>query len=365
MSKDFYDILGVPRDATTEEIKKAFRRMARESHPDANPDDPTAEARFREIAEAYEVLSDPERRHRYDRGDTIDLSDLFASFGGFDDLIRSVFGDGGFFATPTRQANRGRDVLVPAQITLAEAAFGVTQELEFAALVGCETCDGSGAAPGTFPDTCSRCAGAGAVRVARRGFLGSVMTLSPCDLCAGTGQMIRVPCETCRGRGVTSGERSVSVEIPGGVSEGTRLRLTGQGEPGDRGVRRGDLFVEIHVGPDDRFVRDGDDLIVRVDLGIAQAALGTEVEIPLIEGGFQEIEVPRGTQPGTVFPLRGKGIERLGRRGRGDLLVEINVQVPDDLSKEEEEALRAYATVRGEEISRAKWHRRGTRHPGG
>ncbi len=358
MSKDFYDILGVSRDATTEEIKSAFRRLARESHPDANPDDPTAEARFREIAEAYEILSDPERRHRYDRGDTIDLSDLFASFGGFDDLIRSVFGDSGIFTPPARPTNRGRDVLVPAGITLAEAAFGVTRDLEFAAQVGCETCDGSGAAPGSHPEMCNRCAGSGAVRVARRGFLGSVMTLTTCDLCAGTGNVINHPCETCRGRGVTPGQRVVNVEIPGGVSEGTRLRLTGQGEPGDRGARRGDLYVEIHVGPDDRFVRDGDDLIVLVDLGLAQAALGTEIEVPLIEGGSEEIDVPRGTQPGTVFPLRGKGMGRLGRRGRGDLLVEINVLVPDTLSKEEEEALRAYASVRGEETSRAKWRRR-------
>ena len=358
MSKDFYDILGVSRDASTEEIKKAFRRMARDSHPDANPDDPTAEARFREIAEAYEVLSDPERRHRYDRGETIDLNDLFASFGGFDDLIRSVFGDSGLFSTQTRQTNRGRDVLVPARITLVEAAFGVTRELEFASLVGCETCGGSGAAPGTSPETCSKCSGAGAVRVARRGFLGSVMTLTACDLCAGTGQMIRVACETCHGNGLTSGERSVSVEIPGGVSEGTRLRLTGQGEPGTRGARRGDLYVEIRVEPDERFVRDGDDLIVRVDLGIAQAALGTEIEIPLIEEGFQEIEVPRGTQPGTVFPLRGKGMERLGRRGRGDMLVEVNVRIPEDLSKEQEEALRGYASLTGEATGRTKRRRR-------
>jgi molecular chaperone DnaJ len=358
MSKDFYDILGVARDAPTEEIKKAFRRLARDSHPDANPDDPTAEARFREIAEAYEVLSDPERRHRYDRGDTIDLNDLFASFGGFDDLIRSVFGESGFFATPTRQANRGRDVLVPARITLAEAAFGVTRELEFAALVECQTCDGAGAASGTHPETCSKCAGSGAVRVARRGFLGSVMTLTTCDLCSGNGQVIRVPCETCRGRGSIPGDRSVSVEIPGGVSEGTRLRLTGQGEVGDRGMRRGDLYVEIHVEPDDRFVRDGDDLIVRVGLGIAQAALGTRIEVPLIEGGFEEFDVPRGTQPGTVVPLRGKGVERLGRRGRGDLLVELHVQVPEDLSKDQEEALRTYASVRGEETGRAKRRRR-------
>jgi molecular chaperone DnaJ len=360
MSKDFYAILGVSRDASAEDIKRAFRRLARESHPDANPHDPTAEARFREIAEAYEVLSDPERRHRYDRGDTIDLNDLFASFGGFDDLIRSVFGETGLFGTPTRQPNRGRDVLVPVRISLAEAAFGVTRELDFAGLIVCETCGGSGAAEGTHPETCSRCAGSGAVRVARRGFLGSVMTLAACDLCAGSGQMVRVPCETCQGRGATSGERHVTVEIPGGVSEGTRLRLTGQGEAGDRGARRGDLYVEIHIDPDERFVRDGDDLIVRVDLGIAQAALGTQIEVPLIEGETEHLEIPGGTQPGTVVPLRGKGVQRLGRRGRGDLLVEISVLVPEALSRDQEEALREYADLSGEKLGRSKRRRRKT-----
>lgn len=359
MSKDFYAILGVSRDASPDEIKRAFRRLARESHPDANPEDPTAEARFREIAEAYEVLSDPERRRRYDRGDTIDLSDLFASFGGFDDLIRSVFGDSGLFGAPTRPTNRGRDVIVPAQITLAEAAFGTTTELEFNSAVACPTCEGSGAAIGSHPETCSRCAGSGAVRVARRGFLGSVMTLTTCDVCGGTGQMIRVPCETCTGRGVTSGERAVSVEIPGGVSDGTRLRLTGQGEPGVRGGRRGDLYIEVRIFPDDRFVRDGDDLIVRVNLGVAQASLGAEIEVPLIDGSSQTIEVPRGTQPGTVVPIRGKGMQRLGRRGRGDLLVEFDVKVPVDLTGEEEDALRAYASLRGEETDLPKRRRRG------
>jgi molecular chaperone DnaJ len=186
------------------------------------------------------------------------------------------------------------------------------------------------------------------------------MTLAACDLCAGSGQMIRVPCETCQGKGAVAGDRHVTVEIPGGVSEGTRLRLTGQGEAGDRGARRGDLYVEIHIDPDERFVRDGDDLIVRVNLGIAQASLGTQIEVPLIEGGTEQLEVKGGTQPGTVVPLRGKGVQRLGRRGRGDLLIEISVEVPDGLSRDQEDALRAYADLRGEELGRTKRRRRKT-----
>lgn len=357
MSKDFYAILGVPRDASTEEIKKAFRRLARESHPDANPDDPTAEARFREIAEAYEVLSDPERRRRYDRGDTIDLGDLFASFGGFDDLIRSVFGDTGLFGAPTRTPSRGRDVVVPASVTLAEAAFGTTTQLEFTSLVGCATCSGSGAAQGTHPETCGRCGGSGAVRVARRGFLGSVMTLTTCELCGGSGEVVRVPCEICKGRGAVRGSRTIPVEIPGGVSDGTRLRLTRQGEPGPRGSRPGDLYVEIRVEPDPRFSRDGDDLIVRLPVGLAQAALGTRVEVPLLEGGSTDLDIPPGTQPGAVFSLRGKGMQRLGRRGRGDILIEVAVQVPETLSREEEDVLRRYAALRGEETVHSKRRR--------
>ncbi len=357
MSKDFYAILGVPRDASFEEIKRAFRRLARESHPDANPDDPTAEARFREIAEAYEVLSDPERRRRYDRGDTIDLGDLFASFGGFDDLIRSVFGDGGLFGAQPRSPSRGRDVVVPVQVTLAEAAFGTTSDLEFVSMVTCATCAGSGAAEGSHPETCSRCGGSGAVRVARRGFLGSVMTLTACDLCGGSGEVIRHPCDRCAGQGRIRGERRVNVEIPGGVSDGTRLRLTGQGESGPRGARAGDLYVEIRVEPDHRFVRDGDDLIVKLALGPAQAALGTQVEIPTLQGGSITFDVPPGTQPGTVFPQRGEGVQRLGRRGRGDLLVEVEVKIPDDLTPEEEEALRRYAALRGEPTAKPKRRR--------
>lgn len=349
MAKDYYAILGVSRDATQEEIKRAFRRLARETHPDANPGDPDAEARFREVAEAYEVLSDPERRRRYDRGDTIDLGDLFAGFGGIDDFLRSVFGDSGLFQTSSRgRSPRGRDVLTRVEIDLAEAAFGTDTEVRFTSSVTCTECNGSGAAPGTRPRTCPVCGGAGAVQVARRGFLGTMMTITTCDNCRGSGQVITTPCRRCGGRGVHSEERAVRVEIPPGVSTGTRLRLNREGEAIGRMGRPGDLYVEIIVREDPRYERVGDDVIYRTTIGVTEAALGTTVEVPLLEGGREKVRVPRGTQPGWRTRIPGKGMGRLGRRGRGDLVVEVSVRVPEDLTPEEEELLRRLAELRGE-----------------
>jgi molecular chaperone DnaJ len=360
MRKDYYAVLGVPRDASQEDVKRAFRRLARETHPDANPGDPAAEARFREVAEAYEVLSDPERRRRYDRGDTIDLSDLFAGFGGFDDLIRSVFGDSGLFGAATQApSNRGRDVLARVEIDLAEAAFGTEAEVRFRSHVACSSCGGDGAAPGAERQTCPSCNGSGSVQVTRRGLLGTVMSVAPCGRCDATGRVVTVPCPACGGRGVESAMREVKVEIPAGVSTGTRLRLTGQGEVAPRSGRRGDLFVEVVVRPDPRFERRGDDLVHEVVVGIAEAALGAEVEVPLLEGGSESLQVPGGTQPGWVTGLPGKGMGRLGRRGRGDLLVVVSVRVPEALSREEEEALRRFAEARGEHPAARRRRRAG------
>lgn len=352
MAIDYYEVLGVPRDATPEEIKRAFRARARDSHPDANPDDPTAEERFRRIAEAYEVLSDPERRRRYDRGDTIDLGDLFgAGFGGLDDLLRSVFGETGPFGTgfgTARARPRGRDVLIRAQVSLAEAAFGTETEVSFRSDRACATCGGEGTAPGTSRRTCSTCGGAGQVRTARRSFLGTMMTLSGCPDCGGAGSVVDHPCPRCRGRGVTSEEQTVTVEIPPGVSTGTRLRLSGRGESAGYGSASGDLFVEVVVADDPRFRRQGDDLIHHLQVGIAEAALGAVKEVPLLGGEVERVEIPPGTQPGWTVRIPGEGMGRLGRRGRGDLLVVADVVVPVDLSGEEEEYLRRYAEARGE-----------------
>lgn len=350
MARDYYADLGVARDASPEDIKSAFRRLARESHPDANPGDPAAESRFRRIAEAYEVLSNDDRRRSYDRGETLDFGDVFAGFGGLDDLIRSVFGDGGFFGNQGGRpaSNRGRDVLVGVEVELATAAFGGETEVAFRTKLACENCGGEGSATGTSPVTCPSCGGAGTVRVARRGLLGTMMTLSPCTTCAGHGTIVSEPCPACRGAGAVTGDRKVRVEIPAGVSDGTRLRLSARGEhPGRRGVA-GDLHVEIRTRPSDDFVREGDNLIHRLQVGMAEAALGIKVEIPLLEGGTEALEVPPGTQPSTVFRMSGLGTAHLGRRGRGDLLVLTEVEIPTSLSREEEEALRSFAQLRGE-----------------
>ena len=353
MARDYYKTLGVPRDATTEDIKKAFRRIARETHPDANPGDAAAEERFRQAAEAYEILSDPNRRARYDRGDTIDLGEIFGGMGGIDDLLRSVFGEGGLFGGAAQQrGRRGRDLLVTTEITLEEAAFGSEATVEFEALQSCTVCGGDGAEPGSEPLTCPECGGAGRVRVAQRSLFGTMMSVTNCPRCGGEGTIISDPCANCSGEGAVRDNVEVSVEIPPGVTTGTRLRLSGRGESGGRYGPPGDLFVEISVAADPRFQREGADLIHRVSIGLAEAALGTRIEVPLIEGGTTNLEIPSGTQPGTSMKLSGMGTHKLGQRSRGDLVVIVEVSVPSELSPEEEEVLRQFAELRGEKTNR-------------
>lgn len=349
---DYYRTLGVGREASTEEIKKAFRRIARETHPDTNPGDPAAEAKFREAAEAYEVLSDPERRARYDRGDTIDLTDLFSGFGGLDDLLKSVFGDGGLFGSGAGRSARGRDILVRTTVTLEQAAFGGDADVEFNTKSRCSVCSGTGAEPGSDIMTCPDCGGMGQVRVQRRSLFGNMMSVTTCPRCQGEGQLISDPCKNCDGSGAVADHVEVSVEIPAGVSSGTRLRLSGRGESAGRQGPPGDLFVEIEVAPDPRFERRDSDLIHQVSLGIAEATLGTRLDIPVIDGGTLEFDVPAGTQPGKVFRVRGAGMTVLGRRNRGDLLIVVNVAVPQELSAEEEDLLRRWAELRGEKTDR-------------
>lgn len=355
---DYYETLGVSRDATADEIKKAFRRLARETHPDANPGDPASEERFRAIAEAYEVLSDPQRRAAYDRGDRIDLGDLFSSFAGVEDLLSRFFGGGfGPFGGAPGPAS-GRDVGVSVAITLAEAAVGVEREVTYRAAVACATCHGTGAAPGSDLLTCERCRGQGSVRVTRQTMLGTAMSIAPCDRCGGRGRIVVEPCETCRGDGSVVDDVTVVVAIPEGIDDGTRLRLAGRGAAGDPGGRSGDLIVGVHVEPDPRFARHGADLVHRVQLGFTEAALGRDIVVPTVYGEELDVTVPPGTQPGTVFKLTKQGMPRLHRRGRGDLLVEVVVTVPTDLSTEQEEALRAYAAVADEAPAPAGRRRR-------
>ena len=343
---DYYQVLGVGRDATQDEIKRAFRRKARETHPDANPGDPDAEHRFREAALAYEVLSDPQRRAAYDRGAPFESGDLFSSFAGIDDLLSRFFGGGlGFGFGGARGPAAGADVGMSLEITLAEAAADCSREVSFRARLACPACGGEGAPPESPPVVCDRCAGRGSVRVTRQTFLGAAVSIITCDKCRGRGKMITTPCSRCGGSGAVMDETTVTVEIPAGIEDGSRLRITGRGAVGEPGGRPGDLYVEVRVIPDSRFTRHGADLVHRARLGLAEAALGTTVKVPTVDGGEVDIEVPPGTQPGTVFKLSRLGMPRLRRRGRGDLLVEVQVVVPHKLNAAQEEALRAYAAA--------------------
>lgn len=352
MAKDYYKVLGVDRSASSEEIKKAFRKVARETHPDANPDDPGAEARFKEAAEAYEVLSDPTRRQRYDRGDTIDLSDLFSGVGGIDDLIRSVFGDSGLFGGRPYRPPRGRDVLVRASVTLEEAALGTEAVVDYSTLSDCTTCDGSGASPGTHPVKCPDCGGGGQVRMAQRSVFGTMMSVTTCPTCRGEGSLISDPCPDCSGSGATPDKVRVSVEVPPGVSDGTRLRLSGRGESPGRTGQSGDLFVEIRVEPDPRFERRDADLFHTLTVSVPEATLGALLEVPTIDGGPEHIEIPAGTQPASIFTLTGKGMPVLGRRTRGDMHVVVDVQIPEVLTTEEEELVRRWGELQEESSDR-------------
>ena len=346
MARDYYQILGVDREADSNQIKRAFRRLARQTHPDANPGDPQAEARFREVAEAYEVLSDPDRRRSYDQGEQIDISGMF---GDLDDLLRSVFGGSGFFGGQgASQRSRGQDILVRVGLSLEEAAFGVEKRVEFEAQAACSTCGGDGAAAGSEITSCRGCGGSGMLRSTRSSFFGSMVTTSTCLRCGGRGREVTQICGKCQGAGVHPERQALKVEIPAGVSEGTRLRLRGRGAAAPLGGMPGDLYVEVLVRSDSRFEREGDHLYHRVTVGIAEAALGAEVKIPLLEGGFHTLRVPPGTQPGWVSRLPGHGTPLMGGRRRGDMLVEVEVEIPRTVSREEEDLLRELADLRGE-----------------
>jgi len=352
---DYYEVLGLQRDASADEIKKAFRKLARETHPDANPGDAAAEARFREVAEAYEILSDPDKKTRYDHGETFGAQDLFSQFGGIEDILQQFFGGNfGGFTNARRGPERGGDVALRLDLSLADAAFGTTQDVTFASAVTCDECEGSGSEPGHSPITCSRCDGHGRVQSPRQTFLGTMMTVAACPDCAGTGQRVDHPCPVCASEGRVEGERSLTIEVPQGVETGTRLRLNQKGSAGHRGAASGDVYVDIRVLPDDRYQRVGDDLHHRVSIGFTEATFGTDLEIPLLDGETELLEVPSGTQPETVYRIGKQGVPRLARRGRGDLLVHIEVLVPTGLDEDAEDVLRSYAHMTGERPAKKK-----------
>jgi molecular chaperone DnaJ len=351
--RDLYEILGVDRSASTEDIKKAYRRLAREHHPDVSGD-PAAEERFKEVAGAYEILSDPDKRARYDTFGTADGSGA-PGFTDLSEIFEAFFGGSGFGGfggvgsrrrTGTR-TRRGEDLAVRLRISFRDAVFGLRRDVELERLVTCDTCLGNGAAAGTAPISCRTCGGTGEVQSARRSVFGTLMTSATCTTCDGTGREIVEPCPACGGAGRVRATATVTLEIPAGVSEGMELRVAGAGHVGPAAGPSGDLFVRLEVEPSPEFERHEQDLHAVLDVSITQAALGAEITVPSLDGQ-EKITLEPGTPSGTVLRLRGKGVPNLQRRGRGDLYVTVHVVPPTHLSKQERTLLEQFAALRGE-----------------
>jgi molecular chaperone DnaJ len=360
MPRDYYDVLGLDRSADEATVKKAFRRLARELHPDVNAHDPDAEEKFKEAAEAYEVLSDPERRQLYDSYGHDGLKSggyapNFGDFGSISDLFSAFFGAGGFegaFGGARGGPVQGGDVGVQVSIELADAAHGKSVEVSYDARARCHTCNGNGAKPGTPIETCSRCGGAGQLQAVTRTAFGQMVRNVVCDVCGGDGRIARDPCETCRGEGLVVEKKRVEVEIPAGIDDGQRIRLAGRGHAGERGGPAGDLYVVVRVVADERFLRDGSDLITVIDVPAPLAALGTTVQVPTIDGDIP-VDIKAGTQPGEEIRLGGRGMPPLQRGRTGDLRVVVNVTIPRRLTREQRDMLERFAGTLSDDNLRA------------
>ncbi len=355
MSQDLYDVLGVSRDADADDIKKAYRRLARKLHPDVNPD-PETQERFKEVSRAYEVLSDPEKRRNYDMGGGENGQGFPAGggFGGFGDIFETFFGGGGGQAGgPIPRTQRGKDALVGVNIDLKTAAFGGTVDLDVTTAVVCDTCSGAGTQEGTKIETCSLCHGAGSVQRMTRTLLGQMVTNQTCNSCHGFGTVIPNPCLNCQGDGRVRKQRTMKIRIPAGVSDGTRIQLSSQGEVGPGGGPAGDLFVEVMVTRHEVFQRDGDNLRAAVSVPMTAATLGATIPFETFDGS-QDLTIAAGTQSGTVVKLPGLGATRLRSETRGDLLITVDVLTPDKVDDEQRELLEKLAELRGEETPRAQ-----------
>jgi molecular chaperone DnaJ len=350
--RDYYEILGVNRNATQDELKKAYRRLARQYHPDVNKE-PGAEEYFKEANEAYEVLSDPEKRRAYDRfghagvDGTARASDF--GFGGFGDIFEEFFGFGTGARARRRGPRPGNDLQYDLQIDFEEAVFGCEKEIEIYRMDTCPECQGTGAEPGTTPVRCSQCNGTGEVRRVQQSILGSFVNVTTCPTCGGTGEVIPTPCKECHGQGQVRTSRGLTVKIPPGVEDGTRIRLVGEGEPGFSGGPPGNLYVLLHVGTHPIFRRRGDDILLELNINVAQAALGDKVTIPTLDGD-ETISIPGGTQTGRIFRVRGRGVPHLRRSGRGDLLIVTQVVVPTELDEQQQELFRELGKTLGKEV---------------
>jgi molecular chaperone DnaJ len=362
--RDYYDVLGVKKSATQDEIKKAYRKLARKYHPDANPNDPKAEEKFKEVSSAYEVLSDAEKRKQYDAGPFFGQGfgqgaprsgpyqgQQTPPMGDWADLFGNLFGGGfgggrfgGFGGRQQRPPERGEDITVAVQLSFDDALKGVTTKISVPQTVSCDVCGGAGAAPGTTPKTCPQCQGRGSVN-ASQGFFS---ISQPCPTCGGAGTYIEDPCKACSGTGTVRALRKFSVPLPAGVKDGTKIRLKGKGEPGRLGGPPGDLYVIAQVDESPVFQRRGADLLVEVPVTMVEAALGASVRVPTPEGSVS-LKVPAGTQTGKMLRLKGKGAPRLGSSGKGDLLARIKVVTPEKLNGEQKDLLKKFAEVREED----------------
>jgi molecular chaperone DnaJ len=348
---DFYALLGVSRDATQDEIKRAYRQKARELHPDRNPDDPEAEHRFKEVARAWETLQDPEKRRQYDRyGEAGDPTQGFG-FSGVGDIFEAFFGGGGPFGSPRHSGPpRGPDLEVATDLDFEEAVFGAQHAVTVRTAVACDACVATGAEEGTAPTACTECGGSGQVRRVRQSLLGQMVTTGACSRCGGAGQLIEHPCRVCAGEGRTLEDKTFTVDIPAGVDATSTLRLQGRGAVGPRGGAAGDLYVQFRIRPHDVFRRDGVDLHADLHIPVTQAILGAEVEFETLDG-TERITVPPATPTGHRFRFRGRGVPVVNRGGRGDLYVHVVIDLPHDLTEEQEELVRRLAELRGEEVA--------------
>ncbi|MCL2372522.1 MAG: molecular chaperone DnaJ [Defluviitaleaceae bacterium] len=368
--RDYYEILGVGRDASDSDLKKAYRNMAKKYHPDANPGDKTAEDKFKEVSEAYSVLSDANKRSTYDQfghqafqqgggggfNGSMDMGDIFNSFfggGGID--LGSMFGGGG---RQRPRARRGADLQMRVNIRFEEAVFGTTKEVKLQTYDSCGTCKGTGAKPGTHPESCKHCGGTGSTRVTQQSILGMMTQVVTCQHCRGEGKIIKDPCKDCRGLGRVRTTKTLEVNIPKGIDNGQSVRLNGKGEMGEKGAPAGDLYITVNVAPHKLYTREGSHLYLEMPITFVQAALGDEISIPTLDGGAEKHDVKPGTQPGAIVRLRGKGVPNVHNASNvGDLIVKLNVTVPTSMNEKQREILRGFNDAMGDDYKnhKIKW----------
>ena len=358
--RDYYEVLGVDKTADDDAIKKAYRKMAKQYHPDLHPGDAEAEAKFKEVNEAYAVLSDEEKRRIYDQfgHDGLDPSSGmggggFGGFGGFDfgdigDIFGSFFGGGGGGGSRRNAPQRGEDLSIRLTLSFEEAAFGCKKEVSFSRIEACPDCGSTGAAKGTKPETCSACGGRGTVTVQQQSMFGYMQTQRACQNCRGTGKIIKTPCKNCNGKGFIKINKKLDVSIPAGIDNGQRIVLRGQGSAGRNGGSDGDLIIDVRVRPDTVFDREGNNIFCEVPISFAEATLGAEIDVPVLGGKTEKFTIPEGTQTGTSFTLRGKGISDVNTKRRGDLILTVVVETPKNLTSEQKKLLSAFASSLGE-----------------